>query len=110
MANKGHVYYVYILTNRSGTLYTGVTSGLEHRLWEHKSGVHDGFTKRYKLDRLVHYEEFADVIQAITREKQIKGWKKKIDLINESNPKWLALSEGWYEDAAAAGGERDSTA
>ena len=94
-------YYVYILTNRSGTLYTGVTSDIEHRVRQHKTGEHEGFTKRYRIDRLVYYEETDDVNAAIAREKQIKGWtrKKRIDLINAMNPRWLDLSEGWYEGA-----------
>jgi putative endonuclease len=96
-------YFVYILTNRSGTLYTGVTADLERRFWEHKTGALDGFTKRYKIDRLVYYEEFGNVREAIVREKQIKGWgrKKKIDLINSVNPKWLDLADGWYEETRA---------
>jgi putative endonuclease len=104
MSTQSRTYYVYILTNRSGTLYTGVTSELQHRVWEHKIGAHDGFTRRYRIDRLVYYEEFADVAQAIAREKQIKGWSrsKKIRLINETNSKWLDLSDGWYEDAEDA--------
>jgi putative endonuclease len=96
-------YHVYIVTNRSGTLYTCVTAGLEHRVWEHKTATVEGFTKRYRITRLVYFEEYADVQQAIAREKQIKAWtrKKRIDLINSMNPKWLDLSEGWYEVEAS---------
>ena len=67
-------YWVYILTNkRNGTLYVGVTNSLERRIWEHKSKVIEGFTKQYGLTRLVHFEMFRDVNQAIAREKEIKG-------------------------------------
>jgi putative endonuclease len=105
MAAANRQYHVYILTNRSGTLYTGVTGNLEHRVWQHRTGVDEGFTKRYKIDRLVYFEEFEDISLAIAREKQIKGWsrKKKIGLINEANPKWRDLSEGWYEEAEGGG-------
>jgi putative endonuclease len=91
------------MTNRSGALYTGVTAGLEHRVWEHKTATVEGFTKRYRITRLVYVEEYADVREAIAREKQIKAWarKKRIDLINSANPKWLDLSEGWYEVEAS---------
>jgi putative endonuclease len=96
-------YHVYIMTNRSGTLYTGITAGLEHRVWQHKTARVEGFTKRYKINRLVYFEEYADVRDAIAREKQVKAWtrKKRIDLINSMNSKWLDLSEGWYESEAS---------
>jgi putative endonuclease len=92
-------YYVYVLTNRSKTLYVGVTNNLRRRVWEHKSGEGSGFCKRYKIDRLVYYESFDDVRNAIDREKRIKGWLriKKIQLIVGVNPAWRDLSEGWYE-------------
>jgi putative endonuclease len=87
-------YYVYIMTNRSGTLYVGVTNDLQRRVWEHKQKLIEGFTKRYNITRLVYYEETPDVTAAIVREKQIKGWlrKKKIAL----NSGWKDLSDGWY--------------
>ncbi len=92
-------YSVYILTNRSKTLYVGVTNDLSRRVWEHKQGKGSEFCRRYKIDRLVYYESFDDVIRAINREKQIKGLLriKKIQLIVEMNPTWRDLSEGWYE-------------
>ena len=88
-------YYVYILTNKSGTLYTGVTNNLTRRVFEHKNGQVDGFTKRYNLKYLVYYEATNDVHAAIAREKQIKGWLrvKKLALINSVNPEWRDLSE-----------------
>ena len=91
-------YYVYIMTNRSDTLYTGVTNDIVRRVYEHKQGLGDGFTKRYNLKTLVCYETTDDVQSAIRREKQIKGWRrsKKIELIESTNPQWRDLSEGWY--------------
>ena len=92
-----NTYYVYILTNRSGTLYVGVTNNLERRLLEHREGVLGSFTSRYKIDRLLYFEETSDVTAAIKREKQLKGWtrKRKIELIVSVNPQWIDLSEGW---------------
>jgi putative endonuclease len=91
-------YYVYIMTNRSKTLYTGVTNDLTRRVYEHKSKMIDGFTKKYNITKLVYFEETNDILSAITREKQIKGWlrSKKIALIGSVNPKWEDLSEGWF--------------
>ena len=92
-------YYVYILANETGTLYTGVTNDLKRRVYEHKHKLVEGFTKRYNVSRLVYYEETGDIKAALMREKQIKGWlrQKKIKLIKSVNPKWEDLSEGWYE-------------
>ena len=91
-------YYVYILTNRSKTLYVGVTNNLRRRVWEHKSGEGSEFCKHYKIDRLVYYERFENAGRAIWREKQIKGWLRirKVQLILDMNPAWKDLSEGWY--------------
>jgi putative endonuclease len=91
-------YYVYIMTNRSKTLYTGVTNDLIRRVYEHKNKMIDGFTKKYNIKKLVYYEETDDIQTAIAREKQIKGWlrSKKIALIESVNPKWNDLSEGWF--------------
>ena len=90
-------YYVYIMTNKSRTLYTGVTNNLTRRVFEHKHHLVDGFTKKYNITNLVYYEETNDVREAIAREKQIKGWlrKKKIAIIEAMNPEWGDLSEGW---------------
>ena len=91
-------YCVYIMTNRSRTRYTGVTSNLERRVYEHKCGRGSTFTSKYSITILVYYECGSDVREAIAREKQIKGWRrsKKIDLIESMNPGWKDLSVGWY--------------
>lgn len=88
-------YTVYILTNRSGTLYVGVTSDLPGRLFAHRSREQPGFASTYKLDRLIYYEAFDDSEDAIPREKQIKRWRreKKLRLIAEQNPDWRDLSQ-----------------
>ncbi len=92
-------YYVYIMTNRSKTLYIGVTNNLARRAWQHKQGTGSEFTARYKLDRLVYYERFVDVRRAIAREKEIKGWLRvrKIALIVSTNPAWRDLSAEWQD-------------
>ncbi|MFQ5965243.1 MAG: GIY-YIG nuclease family protein [Candidatus Scalinduaceae bacterium] len=91
-------YYVYIMTNKSKTLYTGVTNNLERRVFEHKHHLVKGFTNKYKITKLVYYEATNDVLSAITREKQIKGWlrKKKLALIESVNPRWKDLNEVWF--------------
>jgi putative endonuclease len=92
-------YYVYIMTNKSKTLYTGITNNLERRVYEHKQKLVPGFTARYNIIKLVHYEETTDVLAAIAREKEIKGWlrSKKIKLIELSNPDWHDLATDWYK-------------
>jgi len=97
---KLHQYYVYIITNKNDSiLYIGVTNDVKNRVWEHKIGLNDGFTKRYKCNKLVYYEEYQWIEEAIAREKQLKAGsrQKKIDLIIKDNPKWKDLSEGWYD-------------
>ena len=88
-------YYVYLLTNHSGTLYVGVTNDLERRVMEHKEFRIAGFTKRYRINRWVYYEETPSRRAAIEREKEIKGWKRdrKRRLIESANPGWKDLSE-----------------
>jgi putative endonuclease len=90
-------YYVYIMTNRSRTLYTGVTNNLMRRVYEHKNKLTDGFTKKYNITKLVYYESTPEITSAIAREKQIKGWlrKRKVALIESANPHWKDLSEEW---------------
>ncbi len=94
-----HDYYVYIMMNRSRTLYTGMTNNLLRRVFEHQHLLVEGFTKRYKITQLAYFEHTTDVRAAILREKQIKGWTraKKIALIESVNPHWLDLSGGWYD-------------
>ncbi len=91
-------YYVYIMTNRSRTLYVGVTNDLERRVYEHNSGTSVGFTKRYRIDRLVYFEATSNVEGAISKENEVKSWRrpKTIGLIEATNPGWKDLSEGWY--------------
>ena len=92
-------YYVYIMTNRSGTLYIGVTNDIYRRVLEHRTGAKLGFTSRYQMTRLLYVETTNDVNAAIAREKQLKGWtrKRKIELARSLNPHWTDLSKGWYE-------------
>ena len=87
-------YYVYIMTNKSRTLYTGVTNNLERRVYEHKQKLIPGFTTKYNISRLVFFEATQNIRAAIEREKQIKGWlrSKKIALIESVNPQWEDLS------------------
>ena len=90
------IYHVYILASeRNGTLYIGVTGNLAARIWQHRNGVVEGFTKRYHIDRLVHVEPFTDVNEAIVREKALKKWRRawKLELIERDNPQWLDLFE-----------------
>jgi len=92
-------YYVYIMTNRSKTLYTGVTNNLERRVHEHKQKLVPGFTSTYNITLLVYFEMTPDVKVALSREKQIKGWlrSKKISLIETVNPEWNDLSAEWFK-------------
>ena len=94
-------YYGYIMTNRSRTLYIGMTSDLERRVYQHKHGLLPGFTSKYKMTQRVYYEVGDDVRVAIAHEKQLKGWlrAKKIALIESVNPEWDDLSAGWYSHA-----------
>ncbi|RJF93337.1 GIY-YIG nuclease family protein [Sphingomonas cavernae] len=90
----GKSYHVYILASgRNGTLYTGVTGSLAHRIWQHRNGQTDGFTKRYCVTTLVHAEEFGDIDAAIARKKAIKKWRRawKLELIERHNPDWRDL-------------------
>ena len=92
-------FHVYIVASKTRVLYVGVTSDLTRRLYEHKQKLVPGFTSRYNVDRLVYVESTGDVIAAISREKQIKGWlrSKKVALIERDNPRWLDLSEAVFE-------------
>ncbi|WP_149277222.1 GIY-YIG nuclease family protein [Pareuzebyella sediminis] len=98
MSKNIHEYYVYILTNKkNGTLYIGMSNDLQRRVLEHKQKSIDGFTKKYGLDKLVYYEVFQFVEDAILREKRLKKWKRqwKIELIEKDNRQWHDLAEEW---------------
>ena len=94
-------FHVYIMASRSRTLYVGITSDLLRRVYEHKHKLVPGFTQRYRIDRLVYFEEHNDPAEAIASEKRIKAWAraKKTALIEGTNPTWVDLSEDWYEKA-----------
>ncbi len=97
---KTHQYYVYVVTNASNdVLYIGITNNLENRILQHREKANQGFTAKYQCSKLVYYEEFQWIQDAIDREKQLKAGsrKKKIDLIIADNPEWLDLSVGWYD-------------
>ena len=92
------MYFVSILTNwDDSVMYIGITSNLPKRLYEHRNGLADGFTKKYNVHKLVYYENTNDVYSAISREKQLKGWRrsKKNALITKMNPDWHDLSDDW---------------
>ena len=92
-----YTFWVYILTSRTGTLYIGITGYIDQRISQHKMDSIEGFTNKYKVHRLVYYKTFGYVLNAIRREKQLKGWRreKKIALIEKANPRWQNLSEHW---------------
>ena len=92
-------YYVYILTNRTRRLYVGVTNDLHRRMFEHKQKLVPGFTSTYNLTWLAYYETTNDIYGAISREKQIKAWRreKKMALVATMNPEWKDLSTSWYD-------------
>ncbi len=98
--HKTHIYYVYLLTNKgNAVIYTGITNDIQSRTWAHKKGINDGFTKKYNCNKLVYYEEYQWVQDAIAREKQLKAGprKTKVNLINLENPDWNDLSADWYD-------------
>jgi putative endonuclease len=94
-------FFVYILASKSRTLYVGVTRDLLRRVHEHKTKSFPGFTAKYRIDRLVHFEESAFLMEAIRREKELKGWRraKKVALIERANPSWDDLACEWYDSA-----------
>ena len=102
---KEHRYWVYIVSSNSGTLYIGVTDSLTRRMLEHKSGAIEGFARKYHCHRLVYYESFDNILKAISREKQLKGWRrsKKIALIESLNPRWEDFAEHTGQQMAFAG-------
>lgn len=93
-------YFVYLLASKkNGTLYVGVTSNLEQRVYEHKTKKYKGFTSKYGVDKLVWYESTNDVNEAIYKEKLMKKWPRqyKLNVIEAMNPTWIDLSEGWFD-------------
>ena len=106
---KPHGGWVYIMSSHSRCLYVGVTSDLHGRVWEHKSGVHEGFSKKYKVHFLVYQEFFDDIESAIAREKQLKGWTraKKIALIEKINPGWEDLTPSFDNLGPSTQARRD---
>ncbi|MEA2978875.1 MAG: putative endonuclease [Alphaproteobacteria bacterium] len=95
--SRDHSYFVYILASKiGGTLYVGVTNDLVRRIYEHRNGLADGFTKKYAIHRLVYFEQHSDIEAAIQKEKQLKNWNRawKIRLIEETNPNWSDLYPG----------------
>jgi putative endonuclease len=93
-----HIYHVYILSSASGVLYIGVTGDLEHRITQHKLKLIEGFTKQYDVTRLVYFEPFGQIKNAIRREKQLKSWRreKKLALIRTQNPTLQDLSQNFH--------------
>ena len=94
---RDHKYWTYIVASTTGTLYIGMSNNLERRVTEHKNGTHEGFASKYNCNRLVYWESFDDVRQAIDREKELKGWlrAKKITLIEAFNPRREDLAGKW---------------
>lgn len=91
------IFYIYIMASqRNGTIYIGVTNNLIKRAYQHRNGLIEGFTKEYKVNRLVYFEEYSDIREALPREKQLKRWKRswKLELIEKNNPTWRDL----YDD------------
>jgi putative endonuclease len=101
---REHRYYVYIVCSNTGTLYIGMTNDIYRRMQEHKSGEFEGFASKYGCHRLVYYECYDQVLRAISREKQLKGWRreKKVALIEKDNPRWQDLAESWGREMAFA--------
>ena len=97
-AMRERLHFTYMVASRSRTLYAGVTGNLKERVFEHKRKLHEGFSATYNCNRLVWFERFAEVGDAIAREKQLKRWgrAKKVALIESNNPTWIDLSEEWY--------------
>jgi putative endonuclease len=99
VAMNDHCYTVYIIASKSRVIYLGMTNDLSRRVFEHKNGLIEGFTKRYRCHRLVYYESFDDVTKAIDREKQLKRWSrtKKVWLIERRNSTWEDLAAEWLK-------------
>jgi putative endonuclease len=103
MPSRQWRYYVYIMSSQTRVLYIGVTNFLERRVQQHKDGVGSAFTSRYRVHRLVHYEETSDVYAALERERHLKGWTRarKVALVESMNPDWRDLSDDWTDTSVA---------
>ena len=100
MGGREHDYWVYIVSNNTrSTLYIGVTNDLRNRVWQHRAAEKRGFSQRYHCVHLVYCEYYSDIHEAISREKQLKSWRrsKKDALIVSTNPRWDDLAEDWYD-------------
>lgn len=97
MQNNERSAFVYLMASQSGTLYIGMTNDIVKRVLEHKSGINEGFTKKYHCHKLVYFKEIGDICAAIALEKKLKGWsrKKKEALIKSQNPCWFDLAGEW---------------
>jgi len=104
-------YSVYVMGSLSGTLHVGFSGNLHKRVFEHKFHLREGFTDKYRVERLLYWASYDDVHKAIAREKQLKGWsrKKKIALIESRNPHWVDLAREWYPWMERRGGRDAST-
>jgi putative endonuclease len=93
------IFYVYIMGSKTGTLYVGLTNDIKRRVYEHKQETFEGFSKKYKTNKLLYFEAIGDSLSAIAREKQIKHWRreKKVKLIDSQNPNWKDLASDWYD-------------
>jgi putative endonuclease len=111
MPGERKTYCVYIMGSSSGSLYIGVTSNLHRRVFQHKFHRIEGFTDKYNVDRLLYWESFDEVVKAIHREKQLKGWRrsKKVALIEFRNPHWKDLARDWYPWMKADGAGKTVT-
>jgi len=107
-----HHYYVYLMTNwNNKVMYVGITNNLERRVYEHKQKLVKGFTEKYKVNKLVYFEETGDVWAALAREKEIKKWRreKKNNLVQSLNPRWIDLSEGWFKISRCARNDKEES-
>ena len=104
---RDHCYSVYIIASKSRVIYIGMTNDLSRRVFEHKNGLIEGFTKQYRCHRLVYYESFDDVNRAIDREKQLKRWSraKKVWLIERRNPTWEDFAVEWFTRHSVSAGQ-----
>jgi len=100
-------YYVYIMSSKSGVLYIGATNDLDRRVFEHKQGLIEGFTKKYRVTRLVYAEQFDRAAEMVARERQLKGWtrRRKLELIHSQNPEML-ITRGGPREILRSGSRR----